>query len=95
MNRVVKLATRPEPPTCLAPIGGRRVRDKHYTTDQEGLHMKIAVTASGTHLDAPISPIFGRCPTYLFVDAERMACEAIQNPATSASAGTEGVSSRS
>ena len=49
--------------------------------------MKIVVTASGTHLDAPISPIFGRCPTYLFVDAERMACEAIQNPATSASAG--------
>jgi predicted Fe-Mo cluster-binding NifX family protein len=49
--------------------------------------MKIVVTASGTHLDAPISPIFGRCPIYLFVDTETLAYEAVENPAISASAG--------
>jgi predicted Fe-Mo cluster-binding NifX family protein len=49
--------------------------------------MKIVVTANGTHLDAPISPVFGRCPTYMFVDAETLAFEAVENPAISASAG--------
>jgi predicted Fe-Mo cluster-binding NifX family protein len=49
--------------------------------------MRIVVTASGTHLDAPISPIFGRCPIYLFVDTETLAYEAVENPAISASAG--------
>jgi predicted Fe-Mo cluster-binding NifX family protein len=49
--------------------------------------MKIVVTASDTHLAAPISPIFGRCPTYLFVDTETMAFEAVENPAISAPSG--------
>jgi predicted Fe-Mo cluster-binding NifX family protein len=49
--------------------------------------MKVVVTASGTHLDAPISPIFGRCRIYLFVDTETLAYEAVENPASSASAG--------
>ena len=49
--------------------------------------MKIAVTANGADLDAPISPIFGRCPTYLFVDTETMQFEAVQNPAVSAPGG--------
>ena len=49
--------------------------------------MKIVVTASGNHLDAPISPIFGRCPIYLFVDTETLAYEAVENAAISASAG--------
>ena len=30
--------------------------------------MKIVVTANGADLDAPASPVFGRCPTYVFVD---------------------------
>jgi predicted Fe-Mo cluster-binding NifX family protein len=49
--------------------------------------MRIVVTANGNHLDTPISPVFGRCPTYVFVDTETLALEAIENPAISASAG--------
>lgn len=49
--------------------------------------MKIVVTANGTHLDAPISPVFGRCPTYIFVDTTTLAFEAVENPAISAPAG--------
>jgi predicted Fe-Mo cluster-binding NifX family protein len=50
-------------------------------------NVKIVVTANGTHLDAPASPVFGRCPTYLFVDTETMAFEAAENPAMSAPSG--------
>jgi predicted Fe-Mo cluster-binding NifX family protein len=49
--------------------------------------MKIVVTANGTDLDAPASPVFGRCPTYIFVDTETMAFEAVDNPAMSAPGG--------
>ena len=49
--------------------------------------MKIVVTANGADLSAQTSPIFGRCPTYVFVDTESMAFEAIENPAVSASGG--------
>lgn len=49
--------------------------------------MKIVVTANGADLDAPISPIFGRCSTYIFVDTETMQFEAVQNPAVSAPGG--------
>lgn len=43
--------------------------------------MKIAVSSEGTSLDAATSRVFGRCPTYLFVDTETLAFEAIPNPA--------------
>jgi predicted Fe-Mo cluster-binding NifX family protein len=43
--------------------------------------MKIAVSAQGETLDAPASPVFGRCPTYLFVEFDTMAFEAVPNPA--------------
>ena len=49
--------------------------------------MKLAVTANGTDLDAQASPIFGRCPTYIFVDTETMAFEAVENPAIGAPGG--------
>jgi predicted Fe-Mo cluster-binding NifX family protein len=49
--------------------------------------MRIVVTANGDHLDAPVSPVFGRCPKYVFVDTETLALEAIENPALSSSAG--------
>ena len=49
--------------------------------------MKIVVTANGMDLDAPASPVFGRCPTYVFVDTETMGFEAVDNPAMSASGG--------
>lgn len=49
--------------------------------------MKIAVTANGTDLDAPTSPVFGRCPTYVLVDTETMEYEAIANPAIASGGG--------
>jgi len=49
--------------------------------------MKIVVTASGRTLDAPMSPVFGRCPVYLFVDPETMSFEAVENPAMNAAGG--------
>jgi predicted Fe-Mo cluster-binding NifX family protein len=49
--------------------------------------MKIIVTAEGNDLDAPTSPRFGRCLTYVFVDTETMAFEAMPNPAAAASGG--------
>ena len=49
--------------------------------------MKIVVTAGGADLDAQASPVFGRCPAYVFVDTETMQFEAVQNPAVSASGG--------
>ena len=43
--------------------------------------MKIVVSAQGENLDAPASPVFGRCPTYVFVDTETLEFEAVPNPA--------------
>ena len=49
--------------------------------------MKIVVTANGADLEAPASPIFGRCPVYIFVDTETMEFEAVENPAINAPGG--------
>ena len=49
--------------------------------------MKIVVTANGQDLDAPTSPVFGRCPTYILVDTETMQFEVVANPALSAGSG--------
>jgi predicted Fe-Mo cluster-binding NifX family protein len=49
--------------------------------------MRIAVTANGVDLDAAISPVFGRCSTYILVDTETMQFEALQNPALNAAGG--------
>ena len=49
--------------------------------------MKIAITAGGDHLEAPLSPVFGRCPAYLFVDTETMEYEVESNPASGAMGG--------
>jgi predicted Fe-Mo cluster-binding NifX family protein len=49
--------------------------------------MRIAVTSNGADLDAPASLVFGRCPTYVFVDTETMAFEAVENPAIAAPGG--------
>lgn len=32
--------------------------------------MRIVIPANGTDLDAPISPVFGRCANFIFVDTE-------------------------
>ncbi|MBC7248833.1 MAG: DUF5320 family protein [Anaerolineae bacterium] len=49
--------------------------------------MKVVITSNGADLDAPASPVFGRCSTYIFVDPETMQFEAVPNPAMSASGG--------
>jgi predicted Fe-Mo cluster-binding NifX family protein len=49
--------------------------------------MKIVVSANGASLDAPASPVFGRCPMYVFVDTDSMAAESVENPAISAGGG--------
>ncbi len=49
--------------------------------------MKIVVTANGADLDAPASPVFGRCPMYVFVDTETMQFESVENPAMNAAGG--------
>lgn len=49
--------------------------------------MKIVVTANGSDLDAPVSPVFGRCTMYIFVDPEKMTFEAVPNPAASSAGG--------
>jgi predicted Fe-Mo cluster-binding NifX family protein len=43
--------------------------------------MKIVISAQGETLDAAASPVFGRCPTYVFVDTETKEVEAMPNPA--------------
>jgi predicted Fe-Mo cluster-binding NifX family protein len=43
--------------------------------------MRIVVSSQGEELEAQASQVFGRCPTYLFVDSETMAFEALSNPA--------------
>ncbi len=49
--------------------------------------MKIVVTCTGNDLNAQTNPRFGRCPTYIFVETETMAFEALPNPAATASGG--------
>ncbi len=49
--------------------------------------MRIVVTSSGADLDAPTSPVFGRCRAYVFVDTESMTHEAVENPAIGAASG--------
>jgi predicted Fe-Mo cluster-binding NifX family protein len=49
--------------------------------------MRIVVSAQGENLDAPASPVFGRCPTYVFVDTETLEFEAFSNPAMNQAGG--------
>lgn len=41
--------------------------------------MKVAVTSNGTTLDSDVDPRFGRCKTFLIVDTDADAFEAIDN----------------
>lgn len=49
--------------------------------------MRIVVTANGADLEALTSPVFGRCPLYVFVDSDTMEFEAVENPAIAAPGG--------
>jgi predicted Fe-Mo cluster-binding NifX family protein len=58
-----------------------------YNVKGEDLQVKIVVTSDGADLDAPASPVFGRCQSYVFVDPETMEFEAVPNPAITATGG--------
>lgn len=49
--------------------------------------MRIAVSATTEDMDSAVSPVFGRCPFYLFVDTDTMEWNAVANPAAGASGG--------
>jgi predicted Fe-Mo cluster-binding NifX family protein len=49
--------------------------------------MKVVITAQGGNLDAEPSPVFGRCPVFLFVDSGTRQVEALENPAVAAPGG--------
>lgn len=42
--------------------------------------MKVAVSAAGRNLEAAVDPRFGRCTTFLVVETDTMAFEALENP---------------
>ncbi len=49
--------------------------------------MKVVVSATGSNLEAAVSPVFGRCAYYVFVDTNNMQFEAVSNPAIPAPGG--------
>jgi len=49
--------------------------------------MKIAISATGTNLDAEVDPRFGRCQYFIIVDPETMQFEAVENTSAMASGG--------
>ena len=49
--------------------------------------MKIAITSSGSGLDAEVDPRFGRCAHFVFVDTESGAVEVAANQSVSAGGG--------
>ena len=49
--------------------------------------MKLVITAEGTDWDAALSPFFGRCPRFVFVDIDSDQCETVDNPSAMARGG--------
>jgi predicted Fe-Mo cluster-binding NifX family protein len=49
--------------------------------------MKIAISSTGTNLEAMIDPRFGRCQYFVYVDPETLQFEAVENPGLLASGG--------
>ena len=54
---------------------------------EEGIAMKLCITATGNSLEARTDESFGRAPWFLLVDTETMALEALENSGVSASQG--------
>jgi len=49
--------------------------------------MRIAISATGTNLDADVDPRFGRCPYFIIVDLETERVEVVPNEYTVAGGG--------
>jgi predicted Fe-Mo cluster-binding NifX family protein/ferredoxin len=49
--------------------------------------MKIAVTATGATLEAPLDLRFGRCPYFVIVETDNLNFEAVPNPSATADSG--------
>lgn len=49
--------------------------------------MKIAVTATGATLEAPLDPRFGRCSCFVIVETDDLSFEAVANPSAMANSG--------
>ena len=52
-----------------------------------GMHMKVAISATGESLDAEVDPRFGRCQYFVIVDPETMQFEVLGNASAMASGG--------
>ncbi len=48
---------------------------------------RLVIPANGADLDAPTSPVFGRCQTFIFVDPVTLEFEVLPNPAVNVSGG--------
>jgi len=57
---------------------GRRTIQSDNLAHGDGI-MKIAVTSTGTDLDSPVDPRFGRAPYFLVVDSETFAFDVVNN----------------
>lgn len=49
--------------------------------------MKVVVTSNGIDLEAQTSPVFGRCPTYVFIDTDTMQFGWVENTSIGAQSG--------
>ena len=49
--------------------------------------MKVAVTSTGTTLDAQVDPRFGRCQYFAIVDTDTLEGEVVKNPNMDSSGG--------
>jgi predicted Fe-Mo cluster-binding NifX family protein len=49
--------------------------------------MKIAVSSTGTDLNAQVDPRFGRCQYFIFVDPDTMEFEALENSSATSGGG--------
>jgi predicted Fe-Mo cluster-binding NifX family protein/DNA-binding PadR family transcriptional regulator len=66
---------------------GSKVSANIHTIDIREENMRIVIPAEGNHLDAAVSSVFGRSPTFIFIDPETLDFEVMQNPAVAASGG--------
>jgi predicted Fe-Mo cluster-binding NifX family protein len=71
----------------MAVIHGCAESPTDYTYRQEIWQMRIVVSSQADNLDGPTSLVFGRCPTFVFVEPETMEFEAMPNPAASQGGG--------